>query len=270
MEITPLILTYNEAPNVGRSLEKLRWAEKIVVVDSFSTDETEAICSHFPQVEFVQRKFDSFADQCNYGLSLIGSPWVLSLDADYILTGELVAELRALEPDAACDGYRVNFVYCVGGRPLRSTLYPLRTVLYRRAKACYRNEGHGHRVQISGAVGALRGRILHDDRKPLDRWFAEQLKYSAQEAKYLLATPREDLNRADRLRRRIVFAPFVVFFYALLWRRLILDGWPGWHYVLQRTLAETLLSLRLIEQKLKPGGAKAEKLKYEAESGIAE
>ena len=253
-QITPLILTFNEAPNIARVLEKLSWAKRIVVVDSFSTDETEATCRKFPQVEFIQRKFESFADQCNFGLTQVRTPWVLSLDADYILSDELVAELRGLKPEAACDGYAARFVYCVGGQPLRSTLYPPRTVLYRKDKARYRNEGHGHRVEIPGAVGALKGRILHDDRKPLDRWFAEQLKYSAKEAHYLLDTPRGKLNRADRLRRKIIFAPFAVLFYTLILRGLILDGWAGWFYVLQRTLAEMLLSLRLLEEKLKGKG----------------
>jgi len=60
------------------------------------------------------------------------------------------------------------------------------------------------------------------------------------------------LNLADRLRRWIVPAPFMVFFYTLVVKGLIFDGWRGWYYVLQRTFAEILLSLRLIEAKLSP------------------
>lgn len=254
-QVTPLILTYNEAPNIARTLGQLTWAGRVVVVDSFSTDETEAICRRFPQVEFVQRKFASFADQCNFGLTLVRTPWVLSLDADYVLTDELVAELRALKPEDVCAGFSARFTYCIGGRPLRSTLYPPRVVLYRAAGARYRNEGHGHRVEITGTTRALNGRILHDDRKSLDRWFGEQLKYSAQEARHLKETPRRALNRADRLRQWMVVAPFAVLFYLLFWRGLLLDGWAGWAYVFQRMLAELLLSLRLLELRLNPSRA---------------
>ena len=81
--ITPLILTYNEAPNLERTLGQLTWAKRIVVIDSYSTDETLQILKSFPQVEIHQREFDSFARQCNYGLQFISSEWVLSLDADY-------------------------------------------------------------------------------------------------------------------------------------------------------------------------------------------
>lgn len=251
MEITPLILTFNEAPNVGRAVEKLTWAKRIVVVDSFSTDETESICRKFPQIDFVQRKFDTFAGQCNFGLEQVRTPWVLSLDADYVLTEELVTELRRLPVAPEVAGYTAAFTYCIHGCPLRASLYPPRTVLYRTDKARYRDEGHGHRVQIDGPVRALRARILHDDRKPLDRWLGEQNRYAVREAEHLLKSPVGELNRADRLRRKVVLAPWLVLLYTLFVKGLIRDGWAGWYYALQRTLAETMLSLRLLEQKLK-------------------
>ena len=56
-QITPLILTYNEAPNIARTLAGLSWAKEIVVVDSFSDDETVEIARSFPQVRVVQTSF---------------------------------------------------------------------------------------------------------------------------------------------------------------------------------------------------------------------
>ncbi|MFM2295289.1 MAG: hypothetical protein RLZZ350_1702 [Verrucomicrobiota bacterium] len=249
--ITPLILTFNEAPNLARTLAQLAWAERIIVVDSFSTDDTLAICKNLPQVAVVQRRFDTFAGQCNFGLTQINSPWVLSLDADYVLTDELVAELRALAAADDVAGFSARFTYCVHGRPLRASLYPPRTVLYRANAARYADDGHGHRVQISGKISSLAGKILHDDRKPLDRWLGEQLKYSAKEAVHLTSTPVAQLNRADRIRRKIILAPPLVLLFTLFGKGLIFDGWPGWFYALQRTFAEVLLSLRLLEQRLK-------------------
>ncbi|HEX5397663.1 MAG TPA: glycosyltransferase family 2 protein [Verrucomicrobiae bacterium] len=249
-QITPLILTYNEAPNIRRMLEKLAWAREIVVLDSFSTDETLEIARSFPQVQAVQRPFDSFARQCNFGLSQIRTEWVLSLDADYVISDELNHELAHLVSNPEIAGYRVPFTYCIHGRPLRATLYPPRTVLYRRMCAAYHDEGHGHRVAVKGRVISLRSPIFHDDRKPLDRWLSEQNRYSLAEAQHLLAAPVSQLNRADRIRRKIVLAPALVFFHTLLGKGLILDGWPGWYYVFQRTYAELLLALRLLEEKM--------------------
>jgi hypothetical protein len=107
----------------------------------------------------------------------------------------------------------------------------------------------------------LAGWINHDDRKPLDRWLSEQNRYAAIEARHLLDTPKAQLNWPDRLRRKLVLAPALVFFYTLLAKGLILDGWPGWFYVFQRTLAEVILSLRLLEarlQSVKPNQTKSD------------
>jgi glycosyltransferase involved in cell wall biosynthesis len=251
-EITPMILTFNEAPNVRRTLEKLSWAQRILVVDSFSTDETVKIIASFPQAQVVHRNFDSFANQCNFGLAQITTEWVLSLDADYVLSDGLANEIKSLEPPSSISGYSARFKYCLYGRSLRASLYPPRTVLYRRKTAQYCDEGHGHRVRVQGFQEALQGFILHDDRKSLDRWFDGQKKYAQVEARHLLATPSAELNLADRIRKYIVPAPFLVLFYTLFGKGLILDGWPGWFYVIQRMLAEMLLSLRLLEARMQP------------------
>jgi hypothetical protein len=122
--------------------------------------------------------------------------------------------------------------------------------LSRRPDARYRDEGHGHRVAIDGKVDGLRGHIWHDDRKPLSRWIQSQDRYTAIEAAHLLKMPKDKLNRPDKIRKRIWMAPMIVPIYLLIARGLILDGWSGWYYVFQRTIAEMLLSLRLLEQKL--------------------
>jgi len=250
-EITPLVLTFNEAPNIGRTLVLLDWANEVVLLDSFSTDGTREIArAAHPGVRVVERAFDSFAGQCNFGLAQIVTPWVLSIDADYVLTREFVEEIKTLQCAADVGGYTVAFRYCVFGRPLRSSLYPPRTVLYRRHLAKYRDEGHGHRVHISGRIARLHEEILHDDRKPLARWLSEQNKYAECEAEHLLTTPVEQLNRADRIRRLGLIAPAAVFVYTLIGKGLIFDGPIGWFYCFQRTVAEMLLSLHLIERKL--------------------
>lgn len=256
-KITGLILTYNEAPNLERTLRQLKWLPRIVVIDSYSDDATLDILRAHPQVDVVQHPFDTFAQQCNYGLEQIDTEWVLSLDADYVLTDALIAEIQALPETAAFDSYAARFKYCVFGRPLRGTLYPPRQVLYRRAKAAYQDDGHGHRVHVTGQSSMLHGYIHHDDRKPFKRWLWAQDRYMVIEAQKLLTTPTGELNLADRIRRRKLFAPFFILFYCLFINRVILDGWPGWYYAFQRMLAEVILSIRLIEsEKLQPLEAK--------------
>jgi len=249
-DITPLILTFNEAANIERTLARLTWAARVVVVDSFSTDDTVDICRRYANVDVVPRRFDDHTSQWNFGLDAVGSPWVLSLDADYVLSDALVDELQR-PPSGEADGYYARFNYCVFGRRLRGSLYPPRVVLFRRERARYVQDGHTQRLEVAGEPGWLSGPIDHDDRKPIDRWFADQLRYSAQEARHLTATPVAELNRADRVRRTVLLAPPLVFAYALVGQRLLLDSWPGWYYTLQRTFAEMLLSLRLVEARLR-------------------
>jgi glycosyltransferase involved in cell wall biosynthesis len=251
-QITPLILTFNEAPNIGRTLNKLLWARRIVVIDSGSTDETVEMVRRCPQAEVVRHEFADFASQCNFGLTQIATSWVLSLDADYELSDELISELQALLPADRTAGYSGHFVYRIHGRPLRGTLYPPRTVLYRKSGAVYRREGHGHRVVVDGDILGLRGVIYHDDRKPLSRWIASQQRYARDEADYLLTASPQTLSKTDRIRLMALPAPLGVFLYALFIKGCLLDGWAGWYYALQRSAAEALLALELLERRLCP------------------
>ncbi len=246
-KITPLILTYNEAPNIERTLSQLTWARRIVIIDSYSSDDTLSIIQKFPQAEVIQRKFDSFAEQCNFSLTYIKTEWVLSLDADYYLTESLIKEIREIKPTDAINGYYITFKYCIYGKPLTGTILPPRQALYRKSFAEYKNDGHAHRVVVQGQAKKLKNSIHHDDRKPLSRWLQSQDRYMTLEVDKLLNTPSNQLSLPDRLRKHTLLVPFIVFFYCLILKRGIFDGWQGWYYAFQRMLAELLLNLRLLE-----------------------
>lgn len=246
--VTAMVITHNEAPNIARCLDCLKWATRILIIDSGSDDDTLSIASKYTNVTILQRPFDDFASQCNFGLSKIETPWVLSLDADYALSPELEVEIQRLE-STLFSAYEVSFIYCIHGKPLRGTLYPPRRVLYRRDSASYRNLGHGHRVDTNGPIGRLYNSIRHDDRKPLARWFKSQLRYTALEADYLLDCPPDTLRPSDRIRLMGWPAPIAVFFYTLIRKGCLFDGWPGWIYVLQRMLAETIIALEILDRR---------------------
>jgi glycosyltransferase involved in cell wall biosynthesis len=250
-QITPLIITYNEAPNIGRTLDRLRWASRVVVIDSGSTDGTVKMLERYPQVDVIDHPFTDFASQCNFGLSQVLTPWVLSLDADYELSEALVDELASLRPGDGIAGYRTRFVYRIGGRALRGSLYPPRTVLYRKSGASYRQEGHGHRVSVGGQVLPLREVIYHDDRKPLSRWVESQRRYARVEAEYLWSRSPQALTRIDRVRRMGWPAPLAIVFYALVIKGCMLSGRAGWYYALQRLIAEALIALEINDRRLR-------------------
>jgi glycosyltransferase involved in cell wall biosynthesis len=246
-QITPLILTYNEAPNIARTLASVSWASDIIVVDSFSNDDTVKIASSFPRVRVFQRAFDCHSKQWEFGLKQTGiaTSWVLALDADYVVSNELTSEIETLRPGATTVGYRASFVYCIKGRELRSGIYPPVTVLYRRDAASYIQDGHTQRVALKGSVENLSAPMLHDDRKSLKRWLASQSRYTELEAQKLRAANPAELNLADRLRRWRIVVPPAMLVYCLIVRGGIFDGWAGFYYAFQRATAELMLSHRL-------------------------
>ncbi len=251
IDITGLVLTRNEAPNIARTLSKLTWLRSVVVVDSESTDETRDIAAGFPNVRVVTRRFTTHAEQWNHGLAQAGieSEWVLALDADFVLSDELIREIQSLQPAPSTTGYWASFEYCIDGRPLRGAAYPPVAVLYRRAGARYEQDGHTQRVRLNGAIETLIAPIAHDDRKPLAHWLASQSRYMALEADKL-TQPNAALSAIDRVRRMIVIAPPAMFLYCYLVKGGIFDGRAGLLYALQRSVAEGILALFLVRRRL--------------------
>jgi glycosyltransferase involved in cell wall biosynthesis len=250
--ITPVILTFNEEANLGRTLAKLSWAREIVVVDSGSTDGTRAIAQSSPRVRLVERPFDEHARQWNFAVTdtQIATEWVLALDADYVLSDALIEEIRVLEPAATTDGFEVRFIYCVDGSPLRATLYPPVTVLFRRGRGNYVQDGHTQRVVLSGEVRKLQEPMFHDDRKSLTRWVAAQERYARIEAEKFLDPAFVARRWPEKLRSARVLSPFAMLFYCLFVKMLILDGKAGIFFSFQRAFAELLLSLQLLRHDL--------------------
>jgi glycosyltransferase involved in cell wall biosynthesis len=250
IDLTVLILTFNESENIARTLGALNWAARVIVLDSLSTDDTCHTVRSFGNVELKERRFDTHGSQWNAGLDLISTGWVLTLDADYIVTTKLADEIRALNPAVEIAGYSAAFRYILFGQPLRTSIYPPRVVLFRKEQARFFDEGHTQQLRLEGRVEPLQNAIWHDDRKSLNRWVASQNNYSVVEVRHLCSVEVQLLNKQDKLRKMIWVAPLIMPIYLLLGRGLILDGWRGWYYVFQRTIAEMLLSLRLLERRL--------------------
>jgi glycosyltransferase involved in cell wall biosynthesis len=246
-DITVLVLTYNEEANIERTLAGLRWASRIVVVDSGSTDGTLKLLARQPRVTVYHRSFDTHARQWTFGLRETGisSGWILALDADYRLPDELVLELGRLDPSPNVAGYRARFIYAIDGKPLRGSLYPSAVVLFRHDQAEYFQDGHTQRLRVRGGVVELHSAIWHDDRKSFSQWRNAQLRYMALEAGKLRATPLPDLSWPDRA-RRLLLGPLLVLPYCLFLKGLILDGMAGLKYTYQRVYAEVLLARALV------------------------
>jgi glycosyltransferase involved in cell wall biosynthesis len=249
-QITPVLLTYNEALNIARTLSHLSWARDIVVVDTGSTDETLAILAVWPNVRVFFRAFDTHAGQWQYAVAETGieTPWILRLDADYQLTDELVEELNRLDPQADINGYSIAFNYAIFSHKLRSSLYPPNTILLRRGRFKIRDNAHTESWAVEGPVRALKARIVHNDWKSMQSWINSQGRYMSRE---LAKISLDSRGLRNWLRRTPPLMPIVVFLYCLFGKGLVLDGRSGLFYALQRVVAEAILSLMVLEKSLR-------------------
>jgi hypothetical protein len=248
-QITPVVLTRNEEPNVARTLRQLAWAKDVIVVDSLSTDATGSIAGSFPNVRVFTRQFDGHASQWTFAQAQVRTPWFMALDADYYLSDAFRAELSVLEPSSRVLGFRAHFVYAVNGRPLRASLYPPRIVLASTQHAHFLQDGHTQRLLVDGDVGDLQTPIIHDDRKSFTRFVDRQRKYMREEAAKLRATDPRALPLSGRVRKLIVVAPFAVVIHSLFVKGLILDGTAGLRYAFERFVAELILSRELLRRR---------------------
>ena len=244
-QLSALIITFNEEANLYRTLSSLTWISDILIIDSGSTDKTLDIISNFSNARVIHRAFDTFANQCNYGIGCLSSEWILSLDADYVLSQQLSNEIINLiskdSNNKHLAGFQIGFKYCVNGKPIRSGLLPPRTCIYRRSLAMYIDNGHSHHVVINGKTGATKNKIYHDDRKPIAVWLATQSKYQRIEAEMLTIANSSKLPLQDLIRKHTCLAPFSAVFMCLFLRGGILDGKEGIIYAFQRLIAESLL-----------------------------
>lgn len=114
IKISAAIITYNEERHIGDCIDSVRAvADEVVVVDSFSTDKTEAICNE-KGVRFYKHPYTGMIEQKNYAAALADFDWVLSMDADERLSDEMITSILEIKKGPDADGYSFNRLnhYC--------------------------------------------------------------------------------------------------------------------------------------------------------------
>lgn len=247
-QVTPLILTYNEEPNLARALESLRWAERVIVLDSGSTDATESIARKYPNVEWHTRPFDRFDLQSDHGIRNTGitSDHILALDADMAVTKAFVEEIETRFLPGGFSGGLLPFEFRIFGRPLVSSILRAQLRLFRRTAVQVTQDGHGHKFSVDGPIYQFKSPLIHDDQKSLDRWVHSQLGYSIVEEQRIQSIER--LSWKDRLRRAGIM-PLLAGGLAYVSAGGPLRGGAALHYAWQRVVYECLLSMRLMRDR---------------------
>jgi len=161
--ITCCIICFNEEANIRRCLESVKWCDEIVIVDSFSTDQTVTICREYTQ-RIIQRPWPGYVEQKRFALAQATHEWVLNVDADEEVSPELrhemLAVLRRNHPDV--DGYYIpRLVYYLGRWWWRGWYPGLRLRLFRKAKVRWGGVDPHEKVLLQGQADRLRGDLYH-------------------------------------------------------------------------------------------------------------
>jgi len=149
------IIAYNEADNLRAVLPTVMWADEVVVVDSFSTDDTAAVCARFG-VRRVDVKFDGFGKLRNAAVALLKHNWVVSIDSDERSTPEFAAEVRRTLAAPRHVAYFVPRLNYFLGHPVRRCgLYPdyRQPQVFDRRRFKYREDLVHEGFDCDGSIG---------------------------------------------------------------------------------------------------------------------
>ncbi|HVN47909.1 MAG TPA: glycosyltransferase family 2 protein [Bacteroidota bacterium] len=223
-KLSVIIITKNEEQNIRACLESVRWADEIVMVDSYSTDNTIAIAKEF-NVKIFQRDWDGFGAAKNFAMSQSVGEWILWLDADERVTPELREEILsvlALEhsPYAAYSmPRRANFL---GAWINHCGWYPGRVErLFKKfAGKISATKVHEH-LEIDGAIGAFKNNLLHYTDPDLFHYYEKYNRYTT-----LAAEELADRGKKFHL-STLLFNPVWIFIKMYFIRLGFLDGIPG-------------------------------------------
>lgn len=270
--LTAIVLTFNEQENMAACLRRLDWVDEVLVVDSFSSDDTlEVVREIRPDARILQHAFEDFGQQRNWALDegAPRHPWVLFVDADEEINAECAAAIRrAIESDSDKVGFYLTCRnYFLGRWIKRSTLYPSWQLrLLKLGEVRYCKEGHGQREVTDGPLGYLREPYDHYGfSKGIAHWIARHNQYSTDEVDLILRLKGEPLSvrdvfSQDPVRRRRfakrcaarvgLLRPLARFLHSYVWRLGFLDGYPGLLYNLLRLSHEIHISVKLAERGL--------------------
>ncbi|MBN1481476.1 glycosyltransferase family 2 protein [candidate division KSB1 bacterium] len=270
--ITAIVLTLNEEQDLPRCLNSLTWCQKIVVVDSGSSDGTLAIARQW-NCDIYEHAWPGFADQRNWALTQtrIETEWVLFVDADEVITKELATEIHQAIKNPAIAAYYVTFkVMLFGTWVKKSSHFPVwHPRLCRMGAVTFKNAitGHGETWDVLGRVGYLSAPYIHYCfSKGLTQWLYKHNRLSSMECdayftssyhtvENLKALFSRDLHKRRQALRQLSFRlpgrPLLRFFYSYIVRWGFVEGRAGLVYCLLYLIYELMIQVKMIEKKTK-------------------
>ena len=221
--VSLIVITYNEESNIEKCIESVHGIGEIIVVDSFSTDETVGIAKRLG-ADVFQRPYISAADQKNWAVEKVERDWILILDADESLSAELRNEIAKTLENPDQDGYWLRRRNVFLGTRIRFCGWQRDKVLrlFKRGAGHYPAKAVHEKLELKGRSGKLRGFLDHDPYRDLDDYMRRMRSYSKRGAKELF-------KRGRGWFPAIVARPFARFIRMYFLQLGFLDGAAGLH-----------------------------------------
>ncbi|MCM8782377.1 MAG: glycosyltransferase family 2 protein [Candidatus Omnitrophica bacterium] len=245
LPISVIILTYNESENIERCLKGIyNCMDEILIVDSYSADTTLEIARRYTD-KVYQHPFENFAKQRNWAQEnlSIKNEWVFHLDADEMISEELISELgKIFSSKIDVDGFMMPRKTIFRGRWIRHgghyPVYHLR--LFKRDKGRCEDRLYDQHYIVNGMVKIIEGDIINIITSDLRLWRQRHKRWALLEAEEVLFSRLSDINsKSTPIQRRrwvrykiyykipLFIRPFIYFFYRYIIWLGFLDGWQG-------------------------------------------
>jgi len=220
--LSVIIITKNEASHIGRCLESVSWADEIIVLDSGSQDDTVSICRQYTD-KVYETDWPGFGVQKQRALDKATGDWVLSIDADEVVTPELRMEIEQAFQQEQFQGYEIPRLSSYCGRQIRHSGwwpdYVLR--LFRRQSGRFSDSLVHEKISVEGAISRLATPLLHDAFVNLDEVLHKVNGYSSLGAEMLYQKGvRSSISKA-------IFKALWTFMRTYFLKLAIMDGRQG-------------------------------------------
>ncbi|SNR15671.1 glycosyltransferase family 2 protein [Tenacibaculum jejuense] len=245
-KISAALITFNEEENIARTLEKLVWCDEIVVIDSYSSDATLEICESFGAKVF-QKKFNGYGEQKRYLVSKCTYDWVLSIDADEVLTNDLIDEIKLEfnQDTVPHKAYFLNRKHVYLGKVFEYGYLKNTPVLrlFNKNHAEFSNKKVHETVEYNGSKGRFKNFFYHYTATSVEQINLKKNRYAS-----LVSEEYFKKNKRVNLLFLVFKYPFT-FFKEYVIRGNMFNGYEG--YVWSTYIAEysVLKYLKLMERK---------------------
>lgn len=241
-KISVIIITGNEEKNIRDCLNSVKWADEIIVVDSESNDKTVEIANEFTD-KVVIHKWEGYAIQKAYALSLANNEWVLSLDADERISDKLKDEI--INKDlSSFDGFYIQRENYFLDKVIKGcgwgSDYQLR--LFKKSKAQISDRLVHEKFIVTGKTGELKNSILHFSYLNLEDGFSKINNYSTLEAK-------EKFNKKKSTVLNIIATPILAFLQHYVLRKGFRDGKHGLMVSIMHAITKLQVVMKIWEIK---------------------